>query len=127
MKRLLSALLVAVLLLAAFPVTIISAEETAPVTAAAKAVVYGDVNDDGNVNNRDLGLLQQYLNDWNVDVNVDAADVNYDGKVNNRDLGLLQQYLNDWDVTITVAAADLNGDGKVNNRDLGLLQQLLNA
>ena len=26
----------------------------------------GDVNNDGNVNNRDLALLQQYLNGWDV-------------------------------------------------------------
>lgn len=29
-------------------------------------VVIGDANGDGNVNNRDLGLLQQYLNGWDV-------------------------------------------------------------
>ena len=49
----------------------------------------GDVNDDGRVNNRDLGLLQQYLNDWNVTVNTKAGDLNGDGRINNRDLGLL--------------------------------------
>ena len=68
--------------------------------SAADAVIYGDVNDDGRVNNRDLGLLQQYLNDMDVELNLDAADVYNDGKVNNRDLGLLQQFLNDWNVTL---------------------------
>ena len=60
----------------------------------------GDVNGDGKVNNRDLGLLQQYLADFVVTINADACDVNGDGRVNNRDLGLLQQYLADMDVTL---------------------------
>ena len=67
---------------------------------SAADVIYGDVNKDGKVNNRDLGILQQYLNDYDVTIDTDAADVNHDDKVNNRDLGLLQQYLNDWDVTL---------------------------
>ena len=54
----------------------------------------GDANGDGKVNNRDLGLLQQYLNDFDVEPNLEACDVNGDGKVNNRDLGMLQQLLN---------------------------------
>ena len=68
--------------------------------SAAGTTVYGDVNGDGNVNNRDLGILQQYLNDYEVTIDLEAADVTHDDKVNNRDLGLLQQYLNDWDVTL---------------------------
>ena len=60
----------------------------------------GDVNNDGVVNVRDLGLLQQHLNGWNVTVNLDAANVNGDAAVNVRDLGLLQQYLNGWNVEL---------------------------
>lgn len=60
----------------------------------------GDVNYDGLINNKDLGLLMQYLNDWDVEINVDAAEVNGDGAVNNKDYGLLMQYLNDWDVEL---------------------------
>ena len=58
-------------------------------------VLPGDANGDGKMNNRDLGLLQQYLNEWDVPVNLTAADLNGDGKVNNRDLGQLQKFLND--------------------------------
>ena len=54
----------------------------------------GDANGDGKVNNRDLGLIQQYLNGWDVTIDATACDVNGDGKVNNRDLGLIQQLLN---------------------------------
>ena len=60
----------------------------------------GDTNADGKVNVKDLGLLQQYLNGWDVEIDMDAADTNGDGKVNVKDLGLLQQYLNGWDVTL---------------------------
>ena len=56
--------------------------------------VRGDVNGDGRVNNRDLGILQRYLNEWEIDIDAIATDMNGDGNVNNRDLGLLQQLLN---------------------------------
>lgn len=91
MKRVLSALLALTLLLGVVLAT--------SSVSAAETILYGDVNGDGKVNNRDLGLLQRYLNeDTTVTVNAEAADVKYDGKVNNRDLGLLQQYLNDYPV-----------------------------
>lgn len=60
----------------------------------------GDVNADGRVNNKDLGLLQQYLSGWDVRVDEKAGDVNADGRVNNKDLGLFQQYLSGWDVEL---------------------------
>ena len=74
--------------------------------AAAKAprngavLKYGDLNNDGKINLRDLGLLQQHLNGWETTANTAAGDLNSDGKVNLRDLGLLQQYLNGWDVKL---------------------------
>ena len=61
---------------------------------------YGDLNGDGSINNRDMALLQQYINKWDVTLDVDAMDVNDDGAVNNRDLALLQQYINKWDVEL---------------------------
>ena len=64
------------------------------------AVVYGDANGDGAVNNRDVALLQQYINKWEVVLDMTAADANGDGAVNNRDVALLQQYINKWDVTL---------------------------
>ena len=36
------------------------------VSVSADAVVYGDVDGNGKINNKDLGRLQQYLNDWDV-------------------------------------------------------------
>ena len=62
--------------------------------------VYGDVNGDGRINNKDLGLLMQKLNGWAVEISDAVADVNADGRVNNKDYGLLMQYVNGWDVEI---------------------------
>lgn len=54
----------------------------------------GDVNNDGKINMRDVVLLQQVVNGWNVTYNKDAADYNGDGKINMRDIVALQQYIN---------------------------------
>ena len=60
----------------------------------------GDVNGDDDVNNKDLGILRRFLNEWEVEIDELASDVNRDGKVNNKDLGILRRYLNDWDVEL---------------------------
>lgn len=62
--------------------------------------VPGDVNGDTVVNMKDIVLLQQYLNDWDVTIDESAANVNGDASVNMKDIVLLQQYLNDWDVEL---------------------------
>ena len=74
--------------------------ETIGGTVTVADFTYGDVNDDGKINVRDLGALQQSVNGWDVTINLAAADVNADGKINVRDLGLLQQFINGWDVTL---------------------------
>ena len=67
---------------------------------SALEVLLGDVNEDGTVNMRDCTILQQYLNEWDVEVNLSACDVNGDNDVNMKDLSLLQQYLNGWEVDL---------------------------
>ena len=67
---------------------------------SADEIVYGDADGNGKINNRDLGLLQKYLNDDDVTIDTVAMDVDCNGKINNRDLGMLQKYLNDDDVTL---------------------------
>lgn len=86
MKRVLRVLLTAVLIMG-----VLCGNALFYVHAALRLV--GDVNGDGRVNNRDLGNLQQVLNEWDTDAA--DADVNGDGKENNRDLGDLQQILNE--------------------------------
>ena len=65
-----------------------------------KGIRAGDINGDGNTNNKDLTRLFQYLSDWDVTVNIAALDTNADGSVNNKDMTRLFQYLSDWKVKI---------------------------
>lgn len=60
----------------------------------------GDINNDGEVNNKDVTRLFQYLSGWDVEVCEKALDVNGDGNVNNKDMTRLFQYLSNWDVEI---------------------------
>lgn len=71
--------------------------DTVVLYALWNPIIPGDVDGDGQRNNRDLARLQQHINGWEVTVTEDA-DVNGDGEVNNRDVALLQQLLNGWDV-----------------------------
>lgn len=58
-------------------------------------ILPGDADGNGRLNNKDLGLLQRYLNGWDVTVTAEA-DIDGDGVVNNKDLGKLQRLLNEW-------------------------------
>ena len=70
-------------------------------SASAATLMYGDLDNSGKVNNRDLGLMQRYINNGSsVDIDKTLADVDDNGKINNRDLGMLQQYLNGYDITL---------------------------
>ena len=60
----------------------------------------GDVNDDGDINMKDLTRLQQYLAQWEVKINKENANVNGDSDINMKDLTRLQQKLADWDVEL---------------------------
>lgn len=74
--------------------------ETSNGTITVADSLPGDVNGDGAVNFKDLGLLQRKLNLIDVTIDEVAADVNKDGSVNFKDLGILQQYLNGGDVIL---------------------------
>lgn len=54
----------------------------------------GDINSDGSINMRDIVLLQQVINGWNVDYNSLTADFNQDKKINMRDIVALQRKIN---------------------------------
>ncbi len=62
--------------------------------------IAGDVNDDGEVDIKDVVLLAQYLAAWSVDINSEAADCNGDEDVNISDAVLLAQFLAGWDVEL---------------------------
>ncbi len=71
----------------------------------------GDIDGDGEINNKDFGLLQRFINEWDVTINESAADINSDGIINNKDLGILQRHINGWDTvlnttTVTVTTTE---------------------
>lgn len=57
--------------------------------------VYGDVTGDGTVNMRDIVLLQQYLNGYDVKIDFIVSDLDADGAISMRDITLLQRHLNE--------------------------------
>ncbi len=63
--------------------------------------LYGDVNNDGRVNNLDRQILTRHLAKWTAYpasmVDMNAADVNNDGNVNNLDRQILTRHLAKWD------------------------------
>lgn len=63
-------------------------------------ILYGDINDDKNLNSKDVLLLKQYNANWDVEINKEAADVNDDKEVNSKDTLLLKQYHANWDVKL---------------------------
>lgn len=61
----------------------------------------GDVNGDGEVDNKDVVTLFRYLSGGNVKVNTIALDVNGDGSVDNKDVVVLFRFLSGADVTLS--------------------------
>lgn len=82
------------------PVKIFGAETSFDVVLEEMVSSVGDTNRDGKINNRDYAGLIQYLNDWDVIIDVGAGDVDASNTINNRDCALLMQYLNGWDVEL---------------------------
>ena len=64
----------------------------------------GDINNDGNINMRDVVLLRQYIIGFKgitfTSVQLKAADVYADGSVNIKDLARLRQYVAGHNVTL---------------------------
>lgn len=63
-------------------------------------ITYGDVNDNGAINNKDFALLIRYINGWDVYIVYDACDTYRDGAINNKDCSILMQYINGWDICL---------------------------
>lgn len=60
----------------------------------------GDINGDGEVNNKDITRLMRYIKYKDVEVVTAALDVNGDGTVNNKDVTRLMRYVKYYDVDI---------------------------
>ena len=62
------------------------------------ATVRGDADGDGELSMKDVGVMQRYLNGWDVSIYSSASDMNGDGKLNNVDLVILIRLLAGWNV-----------------------------
>ena len=64
------------------------------VKADESKVYYGDVNNDGVIDLKDVTALRRYLaGGWNITTNEGKADVNRDGSVDPKDVTMLRRYL----------------------------------
>ena len=102
-------------------------------------ILYGDVNEDGEITEEDSTLLSNYLNN-NIKISDQAlknADINGDGKVNVIDLGLLQMYIETPDnytnalpdrpiTDYTIQYGDVTLDGKVSVSDTNIILAYMN-
>ena len=89
-KRSLSLLLTLVMLLVVTTTTIATT-----MGETTGEILYGDVTDDGYINNKDFSRLKAYLADDATVMNTAAGDTSYDGRLNNKDLSRLKSYLAD--------------------------------
>lgn len=71
-----------------------TAPTTAPTTTEpATTIIYGDLNDDGRINMKDVLSLRKFIAGWNIKINEQAADVNHDGRINMKDVLKLRNFL----------------------------------
>lgn len=63
--------------------------------------VPGDINGDGDVDNKDVVLLFRYASGGEANVNVTALDVNGDGSVDNKDVVVLFRFVSGGDVELS--------------------------
>ena len=83
--------------------------EPSPLSAASAPVrlgndppviIYGDANGDGVVDLRDAVLIAQWLAEWNVTMDYEAARAAGNTGVDIRDAIRIAQWFNRWDVTL---------------------------
>ena len=65
-------------------------------------ILFGDVNNDGEINLKDVVLIRRYIvGGWDVDINEAAADVNHDEAINLKDVVMIRRYIvGGWDVEL---------------------------
>ena len=63
----------------------------------------GDLNEDKEIDMKDVVLLAQYVAEWDSaleSVDPSTTDVNADGETDMKDVVLLAQYVAEWDVEL---------------------------
>ena len=66
-------------------------------------VILGDLNEDKEIDVKDVVLLAQYVAEWDSaleSVDPSTTDVNADGETDMKDVVLLAQYVEEWDVEL---------------------------
>ncbi|HOQ01889.1 MAG TPA: cellulase family glycosylhydrolase [Acetivibrio sp.] len=56
-------------------------------------IIYGDINDDGEVDSLDLTVLKRFIMRKIKDINTEAADLDLDGTITSLDVSLLKRFL----------------------------------
>ena len=108
-------ILTVMLLLSVYPAIALPAVSE-PMQGAKGAVVYGDVNGDGNINGKDVIRLRKYLASYDPEsgtseVEITAgADCNGDGEIAGKDLIRLRKYLLNYDETTGTSDVTLGPD-----------------
>lgn len=62
--------------------------------------LYGDVNNDGEINGKDSLTLRKFNANYPGEIDKVAADVNVDGEVNAKDSLLIRRYIANWPVVL---------------------------
>ncbi len=112
--------------------SIITTTTTIPTSKVPPCDSYGDVNNDGYVNEEDFELVSQCVR--GVTTCSSQADVNGDGKVNFEDTLLINQYIHDLVSTFPVCQmktppcdsyGDVDSDGYVTSDDNNLIRKYM--
>lgn len=92
LKRILSCILAAALIVTSFPATVF---------AANNDIMYGDVDADGGIDLNDILILKRYIAEENPSgFNSVNADVNSDNRADMADLLMLKKYMAEWDILL---------------------------
>ncbi|MEG2429608.1 MAG: InlB B-repeat-containing protein, partial [Oscillospiraceae bacterium] len=90
-KQIISSFLAACMLLTALPLTVLAENVATP--PQQPTVLYGDADNDKDVDLQDTLLIEKYIAGEKVEMNFTNADINASGTVDKEDLNLLKDYL----------------------------------
>lgn len=124
-----------VLILASVMFLLSGCDSSTSVNQPLETKKYGDVNEDGKVDNEDRIYLARYVANWDnyplTDSAKNNADVNDDNIVDEKDRDILARYIDGWegyeelpnninndDITLY---GDVNEDGIVNAKDIAIM------
>ena len=87
---------------ATITVTTASGSKTATckVVVNIPSILYGDANNDGKVNSKDVVMMKKHLAGYSVNIYLGNCDVNIDGKVNSKDVVMVMKYLAGYNVVL---------------------------